>query len=123
MGRKRAILLIDQDQDTCRTAATVLNEAGFEVDLAKDGPSGLQKLEAGHHRGVLIDAGLAGLDTDNLGSRIADLATLHGIPVIMTTTKATRAAIPRGFAAGITACLAKPVTVNSLRAVVNGLVQ
>ena len=76
MGRKRAILLIDQDQDTCRTAATVLNEAGFEVDLASDGPSGLQKLEAGHHRGVLIDAGLAGLDTDNLGSRIADLATL-----------------------------------------------
>ncbi|HSE95238.1 MAG TPA: response regulator [Methylomirabilota bacterium] len=123
MTRKKTILLIDQDQDVRRTAATVLGEAGFDLDLASDGRSGLEKLEAGHHRGVLIDAGIACLGTENLGGRIAELATLHGIPVIMTTTKATRAAIPQGFAAGVTACLAKPLTVNSLRAVVNGLVQ
>jgi DNA-binding response OmpR family regulator len=36
-----AILLVDDDQDTCACLSDIISDLGFRVDVAYDGPAGL----------------------------------------------------------------------------------
>ena len=57
---------------------------------------------------------------DGSSDATAEVAEAHGAHEVVRFPK--HQGLARAFAAGMTACLAKPLTVNSLRAVVNGLV-
>lgn len=61
MKHKR-ILVIDDDPLVRRTLQVLLNQAGYTVDSAADGPQGLEKLPDGHFDLVMTDVRMPGMD-------------------------------------------------------------
>ena len=57
-----AILLIEDDADLRELAEGLLQKAGFSVDIAVDGPTGLKMGMGGHYDVIVLDLGLPGLD-------------------------------------------------------------
>lgn len=65
MSKKPSILVIEDDPNLRMLYAEVLTQNNFTVQLAEDGQSGLEKLQAGGHDLVLLDVmlpKLSGLD-------------------------------------------------------------
>lgn len=59
------VLVVDDDTNLQTLLHVVLRRAGYAVDFASDGPSGLQKLQNGLYDAVLLDLltpSLTGLD-------------------------------------------------------------
>jgi DNA-binding response OmpR family regulator len=56
------ILMIDDEPGIRRLVSRALSSAGFEVDCAADGPSGLALAREGRHELVLLDLMLPGMD-------------------------------------------------------------
>ncbi|HEX6674294.1 MAG TPA: response regulator transcription factor [Actinomycetes bacterium] len=56
------ILMIDDEPGIRRLVTRALSTAGFEVDCAADGPTGLAMASEGRHELVLLDLMLPGLD-------------------------------------------------------------
>jgi two-component system, OmpR family, response regulator len=56
------ILMIDDEPGIRRLVSRALSTAGFEVDCAADGPTGLAMASEGRHELVLLDLMLPGLD-------------------------------------------------------------
>ena len=56
------ILMIDDEPGIRRMVSRALSSAGFEVDCAADGPTGLAMASEGRHELVLLDLMLPGID-------------------------------------------------------------
>jgi two-component system, OmpR family, response regulator len=56
------ILMIDDEPGIRRMVSRALSTAGFEVDCAADGPTGLAMASEGRHELVLLDLMLPGID-------------------------------------------------------------
>lgn len=56
-----AVLVVDDDADTCRNFADILADLGYHVDTAGDGPSGLALLQARPYDVALLDYKMPGM--------------------------------------------------------------
>lgn len=56
------VLYIDDNEFVRRSTCVLLSTLDVQVDTANDGPEGLEKLEHGSYRFVLLDQGLPGMD-------------------------------------------------------------
>jgi CheY-like chemotaxis protein len=56
------ILVVDDDQDTAASSAMLLRLYGHEVEVAVDGPSALQAVEANPPDVVLLDLAMPKMD-------------------------------------------------------------
>jgi two-component system, OmpR family, alkaline phosphatase synthesis response regulator PhoP len=54
------ILLVEDEPGLVLTVGDLLTAEGYEVDVAQDGPSGLQKARTGHYDLILLDVMLPG---------------------------------------------------------------
>jgi len=90
--------------------ATVLEDAGYQVVQASDGPTGLAALENEDSPNIiLLDIGLPGMNGWNFLSRKQRIAKVAMIPVVVMSGKPPPRA-PRG----IVAWLEKPVGCDAL---------
>ena len=56
------ILLIDDDKDTIDIYSEFLTDAGYKVDIAKDGKEGLDKIYSGGYDLILLDIMMPKID-------------------------------------------------------------
>ena len=54
----RAVLIVDDNEDLARGLARLLEIHGHQVQIAYDGPTGLEKAKEWHPEFVLLDIGL-----------------------------------------------------------------
>ena len=132
MHSKRRILVVDDDELAAKTVRRVLEEGGFDVLVAFDGPSGLQKARQAKPDVITLDITMPGLDGYEVCRRLqADPATAD-IPVLMLTglgqLDRTDAELVRsvderieGYDAGAVEFLSKPVRNEELLHRVEGL--
>jgi DNA-binding NtrC family response regulator len=59
---KKHVLVIDDEPAVCELLSTVLEDAGYEVSVAYDGPSGLESIERKPPHVLLLDFMLPGMD-------------------------------------------------------------
>jgi DNA-binding response OmpR family regulator len=78
------ILVIDDDLDLCELLDKYLRREGFEVDLAHDGNTGVERALAGEYKLVVLDVMLPGLNGFDVLSRIRSKSAL---PVLMLTAR------------------------------------
>ena len=57
-----AILVVDDDVDTCRNLADILSDLGYRVDVAHDGPAALEAIRARPYDVALIDFKMPGMN-------------------------------------------------------------
>jgi two-component system response regulator RegX3 len=112
MQRKIRILIVE-DETAIRTGLVdVFVYHGYEVDVAADGPQGLDKALSGRFDLVLLDVMLPGMDGFEICNRIR--VQDRDQPVIMLTAKGTDEDIIQGLSLGADDYVAKPFSVAQL---------
>lgn len=113
------ILAIEDNPETARYIATGLAEAGHQVSLADDGPSGLLALRRGKFDLMIVDRLLPGLD----GLSVVQLIRDQGItlPVLFLSALDGVDDRVKGLNAGADDYLVKPFSLRELQARVAAL--
>jgi two-component system response regulator HydG len=102
-----SILVVDDDQDTCRNLADILADLGYRVDTAHDGPSALELVRKNPYDVALLDFKMPGMNGLELYKEVKKLrAGTVAIIVSAYTNPATR---DEALGAGAWQVLPKPV--------------
>jgi two-component system OmpR family response regulator len=114
-------LIVEDDQTIADFVSRGLREAGFAVDYAADGPSGLAMAMAGGHDVAVIDLMLPGLD----GISLIQSMRREGIrtPVLILSAKQTVNDRVTGLEMGGDDYLTKPFAFPELLARVQALIR
>ena len=81
------ILIIDDDKEIVRLLRSYLEQAGYVVRVAYDGPTGLDLLRSERPALLLLDLMLPGMDGWEMTRRIRSEASLAPTPIIMLTAR------------------------------------
>ncbi len=109
--RPPRVLIADDDQELREFVATLLEDAGFAVDLAADGREALEAIGASAPDLVLLDMRMPGTD----GFAVLEQAHASGIAVPIVAVSG-QGESPRALQAGAVAVLPKPFTPSQLLA-------
>jgi CheY-like chemotaxis protein len=112
-----AILVVDDEPDTCQNLADIFTDLGYRVDTAPDGPAALELVRKTPYAVALLDFKMPGMDGLELYREIKRLrAGTVAIIVSAYTTPATREA---ALGAGAWRVLSKPVDLPRLLGLVD----
>jgi CheY-like chemotaxis protein len=119
----KKVLVVDDNEVNLLVAQRMLEELGFEVDLAANGLEAIDAAAADDdYAAILIDSQMPGMD-GNEATRIIRLAEgdKQHTPIIALTANAMVPDRERAFAAGVDDYLCKPVFLEDLEVVLGRL--
>jgi CheY-like chemotaxis protein len=105
--RGPAILVVDDDVDTCRNLADILNDLGYHVDTAYDGPNALELVRRRPYDLALLDLKMPGMDGLTLYRELRKLRA--DTVAIVVTAYAGKDTAREALSAGAWQVLAKPI--------------
>lgn len=105
-----AILVVDDDVDTCRNLADILTDLGFKVDTANDGPAALELVRKQAYDVALLDYKMPGMDGLTLYREIKRLRA--GTVAIVVTAYSSGMTTEEALAAGAWQVLPKPADLS-----------
>lgn len=111
-GKIPAILVVDDEPDTCRNLSDILQEMGYRVETALDGPSALALVRSRQFDVALLDFKMPGMDGVTLYREIKKLRP--ELVAILVSAYAGRDVQQAAQSAGTWKVLAKPVDLNHL---------
>jgi DNA-binding response OmpR family regulator len=120
MSARLRVLVIDDDADIRLLLRQLLERAGFAVDEAADGKTGLRQLFANVPSLVILDVSMPELDGYQTLERIRDLSD---VPVLMLTARTQELEKVRGLSAGADDYVAKPFGRQELLARIQALLR
>jgi two-component system chemotaxis sensor kinase CheA len=104
---RRAILVVDDSLTTRMLEQSILESAGYEVELATSAEQGLEKAQARHYDLFLVDVEMPGMDGFTFVERVRADARLSSTPAVLVTSRASVQDVARGRAAGASAHIDK----------------
>jgi len=116
------ILVVDDSPDNVFLIQTILEEEGFAVSAAEDGPSALAQIEQSPPQLVLLDVMMPGMDGFEVTERIRKNANLPFIPILLITAHDSPS-VAQGLDMGADDFIRKPVEVDELLARVRSLLR
>jgi CheY-like chemotaxis protein len=115
--KKPQLLVVDDEQDTCANLADIFTDLGYDVDIAYDGPSALERVKHKTYDIALLDLKMPGMDGLELFKRIKDIS--HGTVAIVVTAYASSETARKILDAGAWRIMPKPVDFSALLQQVN----
>ena len=110
-----ALILIVDDEATQRLLTRdTLEQAGFSVEEASNGEEGLDLVQKLRPDLILLDVMMPGMDGFEACRRVRGDQSVSEIPIIIVTGREDTEDIQKGFDAGATDFLTKPVSWNLL---------
>ncbi|MGI6238558.1 MAG: response regulator transcription factor [Christensenellales bacterium] len=103
------VLVAEDDPNTRKLMAAVLDQHGYEPVTAKDGVEALEILDKKHIDLMLIDIMMPRMDGYTLTEILRENGALRDIPILMVTAKETPADKRKGFLIGTDDYMVKPV--------------
>ncbi|WP_308491533.1 response regulator transcription factor [Microbacterium terrisoli] len=107
------VLIVEDEPDLADPLAYLLRREGFDVDIAEDGPTALEKFHAAGADIVLLDLMLPGMPGTEVCRQIR---TTSAVPVIMLTAKDSEVDIVVGLELGADDYVTKPYSTRELLA-------
>jgi two-component system chemotaxis sensor kinase CheA len=105
--RRQRILVVDDSVTTRMLEKSILEAAGYEVELAASGEEGLEKALRGGHAMAIVDVEMPGMTGLELTRRLRATPSLQGLPILMVSSLATDEDKQRGREAGVSAYIVK----------------
>ena len=102
------ILVVDDQRANVEMMAGVLRARGYEVLIAQDGVTALERVHAGLPDVVVSDILMPGMDGYELCRHLKGDPALSGVPVIVLTTSAAPADIQAAYGLHANAFVTKP---------------
>ncbi len=91
-----SILVIDDSLTTRMLERSILESAGYTVELAMSGEEGMEKASRGHYALFLVDVEMPGIDGFTFIEQIRASPELRHIPAILVTSRAFPEDLQRG---------------------------
>ncbi len=113
-GAHRSLLLIEDNRDAADSLKAILELEGHAVEVAYDGPSGLNLAKALHPDIILCDIGLPGMDGYAVARALTGELKQHPSLLVALTGYARPEDQRRAREAGFNRHLAKPVSAEAL---------
>src|SRR5271157_5148783 len=107
-----AILVVDDEVDTCQNLQDILTDLGYRVDTAYDGPAALELVRRSAYDVALLDYRMPGMDGLTLYREIKKLRA--GTVAIVVTAYAGGRTTEEAQHAGAWQVLPKPVELRKL---------
>jgi two-component system, chemotaxis family, sensor kinase CheA len=101
------ILVIDDSLTTRMLEQSILESAGYEVDLAASAEEGLARAEERRYGLFIVDVEMPGMSGFEFAERARDDPSLSRVPVMMVTSFTANDARSRGARAGVKAFIVK----------------
>lgn len=101
------MLVIDDDEPSCRLVQLIFAAEGFDVEVANDGEAGLKRLMAEAPDVVLLDLRMPALGGMEVLERAA--VAQPEVPIIITTAHGELQSVVRAAKLGAVAYLLKPL--------------
>ncbi len=107
-----AILVVDDEQDTCASLSDIISELGYRVDVAYDGPGALALCRQQPYGLALLDYRMPGMNGVELYSRLKQLqADTVGV---LVTGFAANETLQAAVRAGMHRVVSKPIDFGNL---------
>ncbi len=116
------ILVVDDSPDNVFLIKTILEEEGYTIHTAEDGPSALAQITASGPDLVLLDVMMPGMDGYEVTRRIRNNTELPFIPILLITAYDSPS-VAQGLDLGADDFIRKPVAVEELLARVRSLLR
>jgi CheY-like chemotaxis protein len=111
---KRRILVVDDDRDIVRGLSIRLRAAGYLVETAFDGPSGLAAATEELPDALVLDIRLPGLDGLSVLSRLRSQPETRTLPVVVVSANIVEQTRARALELGVRYFLSKPYQAAAL---------
>lgn len=108
------ILIAEENSDTAKSFALLLQMEGYVVHIASDGPAAIEAAELHHPDVVLLDIGLPKLDGYEVAKRLRQKKEPKRPLLIAITSYGQRVDRLRAYEAGIDMHFTKPVEPQEL---------
>jgi PAS domain S-box-containing protein len=115
------VLVVDDNIDAGDILADALEDQGYRVVRAHDGPSAIEAAGAAHPSIVLLDIGLPVMDGYEVGRRLRALPGLADIKLVAITGYGQPADKQRSTDAGFVAHLVKPIRLAMLSSTLDAI--
>lgn len=120
------ILLVEDNELNQEIASAILEEAGFDVEIADNGSIAIEMITSsgpGYYRLVLMDVQMPVMDgyTATRAIRGLDNAQLASIPIIAMTANAFEEDRRQAIACGMNGHVAKPINIEKLLETLNNI--
>jgi CheY-like chemotaxis protein len=113
------ILIVDDDLSVQLTLEFCLQDAGYSVMLAGDGPAGLRVAAEKQVDLILLDVNMPQMNGIAVCQALKANPALSHIPVVVMTSCATRETVSHAIAAGALEVMSKPFELAELYAIVS----
>ncbi|HUX38189.1 MAG TPA: response regulator [Rectinemataceae bacterium] len=113
---KRSVLVVDDSSTSRVKLSTMLEEGGYDPEAVASGQEALRTIAEREIDAVLLDVNMPGIDGYEVCRRIRHSASGGRIPIIFISADGAPVAKRRGFEAGCSDYLAKPVDRDELLA-------
>ena len=107
------ILVVDDSPDNVFLIQTILEEEGYDILTAENGPSALAQIEESPPKLVLLDVMMPGMDGFEVTQRIRQNSKLPFIPILLITAY-DQPSVAQGLDMGADDFIRKPVEVDSV---------
>jgi two-component system cell cycle response regulator DivK len=105
----RAILLIEDNEQNRYLLRFLLEQNGYQVEAAADGPSGIELARSVRPVLILLDIQLPKMDGYAVARALRDIDGLRETPIIAVTSYAMAGDREKALAAGCTGYIEKPI--------------
>lgn len=112
------ILVADDEPSIVLSLQVLLQKAGYEVRVARNGEEAMQSVEAGAPDLILLDAMMPKRDGFDVCQSLRSNPALKDLPIIMLTAKSRDVERQKGMALGATDYITKPFSTRDLVATV-----
>jgi DNA-binding response OmpR family regulator len=112
-GKKKRVLVIDDDASVRDLLAGLLEAEGCAVDTAEDGPGGVEKALAGDYDLIFMDSRLPGCGADEAIERI--IAEKLRQRIVITTADSDDESVHRALESGALTWVPKPFGIEDVR--------
>ena len=116
------ILVVDDSADNLFLVQSILEEEGYDITLATNGPASLVQVEQSPPDLVLLDVMMPEMDGLEVTKRIRENLNLPFIPILLITAHDEPSAV-KGLDSGADDFIRKPVEVDELLARVRSLLR
>ena len=110
------VLVIEDDPDLGEGLKRLLELAGYDVELAGDGPSGIERALERRPRVALVDLGLPGLDGYGVARKLRSLVPREELTLVALSGLARADDLGRAVESGFDEYLEKPLSFERLDA-------
>ena len=112
--RRSRVLVVDDSMSVRRSVATLLEDQGYDIALARDGLEAVKAMEASRPDVLLTDLEMPNMNGLELTAHVRSRAELAHLPVIMITSRSMDKHRRQAMSTGVDVYLTKPYTDQEL---------